>query len=91
MNEAIELAPNVSWTTIEGQTVLFSKLTGDFYGLNPTATYLVQEVVKTGVDATVSEAAKKFGVDEPQIRGNLDEILRSLLEAQLVVVRPEGK
>jgi hypothetical protein len=83
MNYTLELTPTVSWTTMEGQTVLFSKQTGDFFGLNETATYLVQELLKSDCEATVREAAAKFGVEESMIRADLDEVVDSLVEAKL--------
>lgn len=83
-NYKIALSPTVSWTSIEGQTVLFSKKTGDFFGINETGAHLIQELLKSDFDATVAASAKAFEVPADQISADLSELVESLLGAQLV-------
>lgn len=84
MNYTIVLSPTVSWTTVNEQTVLFSKSTGDFYGMNSTAAHLVQELLQSNFLSTVRKASQEFGVEEAQIQTDLQEVVDTLLAAKLV-------
>ena len=88
MNYTIQMSPMVTLTKMNGQTVLFSKATGDFFGLNPTANYLVEELLKSDFVTASRKAAGDFGVEENVIQNDLQEVVASLVEAKLVVKQP---
>ncbi len=85
MSYKLKLDDSVSWTDTNGQAVLFSKKSGAFYGLNPTAAYLVRRLLESDFAATVHTASKDFGVDENTIESDLREVVESLLDKRLVV------
>ena len=91
MNYTVKLASTVTLKKVDGQTVLFSKVTGDFYGLNPTAAYLLEELVQSDFESTSKKAAAGFGVEESQIQADLEEVIASLSEAKLVSIIPVAK
>jgi hypothetical protein len=84
MNYTIRLDPSVALKKVDGQTVLFSKRTGDFYGLNPTAVHLIERLLESDLDSTTKSAANDFGVEEKTIRDDITEVVDSLVEAKLV-------
>ncbi len=78
MSNKYQLPTNITLKEIDGQTVLFSKKTGDFYGLNDTATYLLKELVESDFDATLTKAASIYKVSPEELRTDLLEIVADL-------------
>jgi len=90
MNYTITLDPSVALKKVDGQTVLFSKQTGDFYGLNSTAVHLVEQLLASDFDTATTKAAKDYGVEETIIRNDMTDVVDSLLEAKLIHRVPIG-
>lgn len=84
MSEKFSLEPSVTLKTVDGQLVLFSKKSGDFYGLNDSAGYLVQELINTDFEATIHKASTYFKVEEGELRHDLKEIIADLEKNQLL-------
>lgn len=79
MNFKLKLDDLVTWTDTNGQAVLFSKKTGSFFGLNPTAAYLVRGLLEGDFAATVRAASKDFGVEEATIASDLEDVVKTLV------------
>lgn len=88
MNYTIQLTPTTTMTTMQGQSVLFSKHTGDFFGLNPTAKYFVEKLLASDVETAAAEAATQFGVPAETLRADIDELVNELAGSKLVERRP---
>ena len=83
-NYSVKLDPSVTLKKVDGQAMLFSKATGDFYGLNPTAIHLLEQLLGSDFETTSKKAAHDYGVEESVIRADMTEIIDSLLDAKLV-------
>jgi hypothetical protein len=84
MNYGLKLADKATLTIENERAVLFSKVTGDFFGLNQTATYLVSRLLDSDYARTVAEASQAFGVPAETISADLTEIVVSLEAMKLV-------
>lgn len=82
----VQLTPGTSLTVIEGKSVLFSVKTGASYGLNAMAAEMLKLCLESGIDHAAERLAKDYSAPVEEIRGDLDELTRSLAQARLVQV-----
>lgn len=83
-NFKIELAKHLTLTTIDNKLVLFSKQSGDFFGLNESALFLLKTLLENNYQITVQLAVKEFGVDAQVIQSDLLELVRDLESQKLL-------
>ena len=83
-NFKIELAPQVTITETDGKAVLFSKKTGDFFGLNDSAAYLLKELSGSDFLATLKKASVAFSVPETDLSSDLIELVADLEKQKLL-------
>jgi len=76
---------NISLKEIDGQAVLFSRKTGDFFGLNDTATILILDLVDSDFESTVAKSSVLFHVPAQEIRKDLTELIETLEQNKLLV------
>jgi hypothetical protein len=91
MNFTLALDPMVTLRDVNGQTVLFSRTTGDFYGLNPTGGYLIRQLMSSDFERTTRAAAAELDVDEERVRDDLDEMVAALVKARLAARVPVSR
>lgn len=83
-NFRIELAAELTLTEKDGKVVLFSKKTGDFFGLNETAGYFLKELCKSDFLTTLSNASAEFSVPETELSSDISELVSELESQKLV-------
>lgn len=84
----IRLTPGTSLTTIEGKSVLFSVKTGESFGLNEVAAQMLKLGLEGGLDHAAQCLAKDYNAPLEEIRSDLDELARNLVQAKLVQIVP---
>jgi len=77
-NFSICLAPQFSLTQIDGKLVLFSKQTGDFFGLNESALVLLQKLLANDFDTALNLAAQEFEVEKDILQKDFLELVSEL-------------
>lgn len=83
MNFRLKLDPLIVMQKIDDQDVLFSKKTGDFYGLNESAAFMLRQLLGSDFKTAVSQSAAAFKVDRTVIEGDLLELVESLVASEL--------
>lgn len=83
MNYNLKFDPLIVLQKIDGQDVLFSKKTGDFFGLNESAAFMLKTLVESNFNKAVQVCAKHFAESEETIRQDLNELVDSLIESKL--------
>lgn len=83
---SVQLTPGTSLTIIEGKSVLFSVKTGESYGLNAMAAEMLRLCLEGGSDHAAERLAKVYDAPIDEIRSDIDELARSLVQAKLVQV-----
>ena len=83
-NFRIELAPEVTLTETEGKIVLFSKKTGDFFGLNESAVLFIKELSSKDYLHTLQTASKTFAVPESELASDILELVAELEKQKLL-------
>ena len=79
-----QLTPGTSLTVIEGKSVLFSVKTGESYGLNAMAAEMLRLCLEGGVDDAAARLAEDYNAPAEEIRSDIDELVRGLVQARLV-------
>ncbi len=83
MNYNLRFDPLIVLQKIDDQDVLFSKKTGDFFGLNESAAFMLKTLVESNFKNAVKVCAEQFGEPEDTIRQDLNELVDSLIESKL--------
>ena len=83
MNFKLKLDALVVIQQIDGQDVLFSKKTGDFFGINESAAFMLKILIDTDFQSTIRQASSSFNVDQETISSDLMELVDSLVESKL--------
>ena len=83
-NFKIKFASGVTQTEIDGKHVLFSKETGDFFGLNDSAQMFLEELHDNDFTTTVRKVAERFLVSEDEISTDLLVLLNGLEKPKLI-------
>jgi len=87
-NFKILLSPQVTLTEIDGKLVLFSKTSGDFFGLNESALFLLKLVLETDFKSAVHQAASEYQEPEDVIREDLLALVEDLKKAKVLTTLP---
>jgi hypothetical protein len=80
------LAKGVTLTKVEGKHVLFSLKTGDTFGLNDTAAFMLAELLRADSDKAVSETAKEYMAAASELETDLGELTRDLETLKLIEI-----
>jgi hypothetical protein len=91
MNYNLKFDPLIVLQKIDGQDVLFSKKTGDFFGLNESAAFMLKTLVESNFNKAVKVCSQQFGETEDTIRQDLNELVDSLIESKLAEKTPCGE
>jgi len=83
-NFKVELVSTISLTEIDGKLVLFSKDTGDFFGLNESALFLLKNLLDTDFWQAVAAGAAEYAVTEQAICDDLMELVTELEKQKLL-------
>ena len=83
-NFKICLAENLSLTEMEGRLVLFSKQTGDFFGLNESAGFFLQLLLEHDFSQSIALAQKEFEVSETVLQQDFLEMIDELMKKKLI-------
>ncbi|MFM8269488.1 MAG: PqqD family protein [Pseudomonadota bacterium] len=84
LNFKIELAPHLNLTEMDGKWVLFSKDSGDFFGLNETAGIFLKLLLENDFDSSVLLAQKEFKISEDILRKDFLELVDDLTKNKLI-------
>lgn len=77
-NFQIKLPKEVTLTEMDGKLVLFSKKTGDFFGLNESGAFFIQRLLKSDFKETIKEAARTFSAPEQELQQDLTDLVKQL-------------
>lgn len=83
MNFKLKLDALVVIQKIDGQDVLFSKKTGDFFGINESAAFMLKLLIDTDFQSAIRQASDAFNVDQDTIASDLMELVDSLVASKL--------
>lgn len=83
-NFKIQLNPQVTLTEMEGRLVLFSKSTGDFFGLNESALVLLKTLLNSDFKTAVNHCSQEFGVPTSTIEMDLIALVEDLEHQKLL-------
>lgn len=83
MNFKLKLDALVVIQQIDGQDVLFSKKTGDFFGINESAAFMLKILIDTDFQSAIRQASSSFNVDQETISSDLMDLVDSLVESKL--------
>lgn len=83
-NFKVELAPHLTLTTIEGKLVLFSKSTGDFFGLNESAAFFLKAVTETDFRSALQLAQDEFSVPKETLEKDFLDLIQDLESLKLL-------
>ncbi|NBV49670.1 PqqD family protein [bacterium] len=83
-NFKITLNPQVTLTEMEGRLVLFSKSTGDFFGLNESALILLKQLLNSDFNTAVNHCSQEFGVAPATIETDLIALVEELERQKLL-------
>ncbi|NBT59719.1 PqqD family protein [bacterium] len=87
-NFKIDLAPNLTLTEMEGKWVLFSKHTGDFFGLNESAGIFLNILIQNDFLTSLKLARKEFDAPEEVLERDFLELIHSLESQKLLKKLP---
>ncbi len=87
-NFKVSLAPHITLTEMDGKLVLFSKQSGDFFGLNESALLLLKTLLASDFKSTVTNIAVDVGEKEERIAADLMELVNELESHQLIYRAP---
>ena len=83
-NFKVQLAPHITLTEIDGKLVLFSKQSGDFFGLNESAVGLIKSLLETDFLTTLKRASGEYNETESVLRTDLIELIKQLEDAKIL-------
>jgi len=83
-NFKIQLAENLSLTEMERKWVLFSKQTGDFFGLNESAGFFLKLLLEHDFLKSIALAQKEFDVSETILQQDFLELIDDLMKRKLI-------
>ena len=78
------LSPGIVLKEMDGQTVLFSKNSGEFFGLNETAARFVTDLLQYGLEAALVNAAALYNAGVEELRGDFNELINDLIDQGLL-------
>ena len=84
MNFRVKLHTDATLNNMDGRSVIYSSATGDFYGLNDTATVMVDELLQSDFESTVRESARRYEMPDAEIARDLREVVDTLIRLHLV-------
>lgn len=78
------LPPTVVLRELDGQTVLFSKQSGEFFGLNDSAAVFVADLLQAGFEDALGKAAALYQASAEDLRGDFQELVDDLIAQGLL-------
>lgn len=83
-NFKIQLNPGITLTETQGKLVLFSKKTGDFFGLNESALFLLKNLLESDFSTAVQKGAEEFQVDTATLEADLVDLVAELEKTSII-------
>lgn len=71
-------------TETQGKLVLFSKKTGDFFGLNESALFLLKTLLESDFSTTLVKGAQEFQVEPSILEQDLVELVSELEKTSII-------
>lgn len=82
--------PDVMIQELQGESVLLNVRTGKYFGLNPVGTRMWAAMTAApSIQAAHAELLKEFDVAEERLRQDMLELVRQLIEHELVAAGDE--
>lgn len=85
-NYRVKLAKGITLTLIEGKHVLFSMKTGDTFGLNESAAFMLGALLKTDAHQAIEAVCKEYDAPPDEIRADLTALANELVTGKLLEV-----
>ena len=83
-------APDVLVQELEGEAVLLNLVNGQYYGLDETSYDMYKTLVSSSsVQAAYETLCQEYEVNPDQLRADLDQFLKHLLENGLLIYADE--
>lgn len=83
-NFKITLNPDMTLTETQGKLVLFSKKTGDFFGLNESALFLLKTLLESDFSTTLVRGAQEFQVEPSILEQDLVDLVAELEKTSII-------
>lgn len=83
-NFKITLNPDMTLTETQGKLVLFSKKTGDFFGLNESALFLLKTLLESDFSTALVKGAQEFQVEPSLLEQDLVELVSELEKTSII-------
>jgi len=83
-NFRVELHPEMTLTETQGKLVLFSKKTGDFFGLNESALHLLKLLIASDFMTALKTGAQDLEVDTNTLQTDLLELVAELEKNKII-------
>lgn len=81
----VHFSDQVLTQTLDDEVVLLHLVTGRYFGLEPIGSRIWQLLGELGdTEAVLAQLLTEYQVDEARLRQDLDDLLASLIEAQLL-------
>lgn len=87
-NFKIVLAAHLTLTEMDGKLVLFSKNTGDFFGLNESAGLFLKRLLESDFENSLAFVKKEFDAPEGVLRSDFLSLIEGLEKNKLVTKIP---
>lgn len=71
-------------TETQGKLVLFSKKTGDFFGLNESALFLLKTLLESDFSTALQKGAEEFQVDPSTLEADLVDLVAELEKTSII-------
>ena len=83
--DSVRIPDHVVFRKFPAETVVLNLETGKYHGLNPTAGRMLEALGETGsVEAAVAVLADEYGQPVEDVRGDVENLCRDLLERNLL-------
>ena len=79
------LPPGIAMKDMDGQTVLFSKISGEFFGLNESAARFITDLLQNGLETALGNAAALYNASVEELRGDFNELITDLIGQGLLL------
>jgi PqqD family protein of HPr-rel-A system len=90
MGKMLGRRENVVWNIVDGEAVLLNPETGNYYGLNKTATAIWKLLEKPcTAEELIASVASQFKVSETSIKDHIQTLLDELATRKLITFSKE--
>jgi hypothetical protein len=90
----VEINDGVSWRDVGGDVVILNVEAGVYFGIDGSGSQMWRELAEHGsVEKTLESLKHQFDVEPDELKRDLDDLVKQLVEKGLVqlIAEPKGK